>query len=203
MRFAVRLLAAAALASSATAATLVRDLGQGLSYFRVHALPADLPSAGPAHPAPCVLDLRFASADDDGSSAMKAWIRFNAAPRTPIFVLVNSGTSSSLLSSLPRGLAGVIILAPESAKLGTDITVQVAPEIDRRAYDALEKGAGVDSLLADYPDKPRADEAFLEKEHIPDSESPDPAADKPRPLVDSMLQRAVQLHRGLVALKRI
>jgi hypothetical protein len=202
----LRLLAVAALAPlacEAAASTLVRDLGQGLSFYRVHALPADLPSTGSAHPTPCVLDLRFATSDEDGASALKAWIRFNASPQTPVFVLENSGTSAALLASLARGVPGVIVLAPESAKLGTDITVQVAPEVDRRAYDALEKGASADSLLTDYPDKPRADEAFLEKEHIPDSESPDPAADKPRPLVDVMLQRAVQLHRGLHALKRL
>jgi hypothetical protein len=201
-----RLLAVAALASlacTAAAATLVRDLGQGLSYYRMHALPADLPATGSAHPTPSVLDLRFATSDEDGASALKAWIRFNASAQTPVFVLENSGTSPALLASLARAVPDVIVLAPESAKLGTDITVRVAPEVDRRAYDAMEKGAAADSLLTDYPDKPRADEAYLEKEHIADSESPDPAPDKPRPLVDVMLQRAVQLHRGLLALKRI
>jgi hypothetical protein len=82
----------------------------------------------------------------------------------------------------------------------------VSPEDDRRAYDALEKGADVQSLLSDYPAKPRIDEAYLEKEHIADSDSPEIPTDKPlpaRPLVDAMLQRAVQLHRGLLALKRI
>jgi hypothetical protein len=81
----------------------------------------------------------------------------------------------------------------------------VAPEDDRKAYDALEKGADVRSLLSDYPDKPRIDEAYLEKEHIADSEAPEVPTDKPlppRPTVDALLQRAVQLHRGLLALKR-
>jgi hypothetical protein len=199
------LLAAAlgACAGAASAATLVRDLGQGLFLYRVHELPADLPSPGTARPGPCVVDLRFAKADDDGASVLRAWIKVNASARTPIFVLENSQTSPSLLARMSRVAAGVIVLAPESASLGTDIAVQVAPEVDRRSYDALEKGASIDSLLADYPDKPRVDEAYLEKEHLADSESPDAAADKPRPLVDSMLQRAVQLHRGLAALKRL
>jgi hypothetical protein len=86
------------------------------------------------------------------------------------------------------------------------ISVNVSPEADRRAYDALEKGSDVQSLLSDYPDKPRIDEAYLEKEHIADSDAPDVISDKPpppRPLVDAMLQRAVQLHRGLLALKKI
>jgi len=200
-----RLLATAALAAcacAAPAATLVRDLGQGLEYYRVHELPEDLPSPVAAHPAPCIVDLRFAKADDPSALVLRAWIKVNASPRTPIFVLENAGTSPALLASMSRASAGVIVLAPESAKLGTDVTVRVGPEADRSSYDALEKGASVDSLLLDYPDKPRVDEAYLEKEHIPDSDSPDAAPDKPRPLVDSMLQRAVQLHRGLVALKR-
>jgi len=201
----LRLLAAAlaSWACPAQAATLVRDLGQGLFLFRVHELPQDLPSPISAHPAPCVVDLRFAKSDDEDAAVLRAWVKVNASARAPIFVLENSGTSASLLASMSRASAGVIVLAPESAKLGTDVTVQVAPATDRSAYEALEKGASVDSLLMDYPDKPRVDEAYLEKVHMPDSDSPDPAADKPRPLVDAMLQRAVHLHRGLAALKRL
>ncbi len=84
--------------------------------------------------------------------------------------------------------------------------MRVSPEDDKRAYDALESGASVESLLSDYPDKPRIDEAYLEKEHLSDSDAPDLPTDKPpppKPLVDALLQRAVQLHRGLVALKRV
>ena len=84
--------------------------------------------------------------------------------------------------------------------------MRVAADADRRAYDALEHGASVESLLRDNPEKPRVDEEYLEKEHISDSDAPEVAEGKPSPpppLVDSMLQRAVQLHRGLLALKKI
>jgi hypothetical protein len=193
-------------APGASGATLVRDLGQGLTYFRVHILPGDIPSSLPGPASPCVLDLRYARSDTPAAAAMKAWIRFTASARDPVFVLENSDTSPSLLASIASGSAGVIVLAPESAKLSPDVAVRVAPDTDRRAYDALEKGAPVESLLSDFPDKPRVDEAYLEKEHIADSDSPDSASDKPdppRPLVDAMLQRAVQLHRGLHALKKV
>jgi len=193
-------------APGASGATLVRDLGQGLTYFRVHVLPADIPSSPPGPASPCVLDLRFAKADTPAAAAMKAWIRFTASARDPVFVLENSDTSPSLLAAIAGGSAGIIVLAPESEKLSPDVAVRVAPDTDRRAYDALEKGAPVDLLLSDFPDKARVDEAYLEKEHIPDSDSPDSASDKPdppRPLVDALLQRAVQLHRGLHALKRV
>jgi hypothetical protein len=199
-------LVACAAAPAAWPATLVRDLGQGLTYYRVHQLPQDQPAPASGRPGACVLDLRYAKSDEPDATVLKDWVMFNVSARKPIFILENAQTDPALLAVLPaRGPVGLIILAPGSAKIGPDITVSVAPEADRQAYDALERGADVSSLLADYPDKPRVDEAYLEKEHIPDSESPDLPTDKPlppRPLVDAMLQRAVQLHRGLVALKK-
>jgi hypothetical protein len=205
-----RLLAAAAalaLATAAPAAALVRDLGQGLSYYRVHELPSDLPSPPSGRPGACVLDLRFAKADELAASALRAWVRFNVSPHTPVFIIENASTSPSLIAALAGGgPPGLVVLAPASATLNPDIAVPVAGEKDLRAYDALEKGAPVQSLLSDNPDKARIDEAYLDKEHIPDGEAPDAAAGKPSPpgpLVDAMLQRAVQLYRGLIALKRI
>ena len=209
MKVNLRLLAAAAacaLADTATAATQARDLGQGLSYYRVHELPSDLPSPPSGRPGPCVLDLRFAKSNETGASAMMAWVRFNVSPRTPIFVLENAATSPSLLASLPgNGPPGLIVLAPASAGLGPDIAVRVAADADQRAYDALEKGAPVQSLLSDNPAKPRVDEEYLEREHLSDSEAPEASENRPSPpspLVDAVLQRAVQLHRGLLALKK-
>jgi hypothetical protein len=206
----LRLLAAAtgcALAPPAPAAALVRDLGQGLTYYRVHELPADLPSPPSGRPGPCVLDLRFAKADDLAASALRAWVRFNVSPRTPIFVLENKATSHSLRTDLAgNGPPGMIVVAPASEGLGPDIAVPVAKGADRLAYDALEKGAPLQSLLADNPDKPRVDEAYLKKEHLSDGDVPEAITDRPLPpgpLVDAMLQRAIQMHRGLLALKRI
>jgi hypothetical protein len=199
------LLAAAlvSLAPAVPAATLVRDLGLGLTYYRVHSLPEDVPTAALTHAGPSVLDLRFTSADDAGAAVLRAWVKFNASAKAPVFILENAGTSPALLAAMARGAGGTIILAPEDSGLRSDVQVRVPADTDRKAYDALEKGANVDALLADYPDKPRADEEYLEKEHLADSDNPDPEADKPRPLVDRMLQRAYQLHRGLLALKRI
>ena len=124
-----------------------------------------------------------------------------------MFVLENSATSPALLADFPgAGSASVIILAPSSAKLAPDFGVQVSADADRRAYDAVEKGAPIASLLKDNPEKPRLDEAYLEKEHLADTEVPDIESDKPSPpspLVDAVLQRALQLQRGLLALKKI
>jgi hypothetical protein len=183
-------------------------VGQGLLYYRVRELPQDLPTTPAAgRPGACVLDLRFAKAGETEAKTLRAWVKFNVSTRTPIFVLENSSTAASLLAALPgNGPSGLIVLAPAAPGASPDIAVRVSADDDKRAYDALEAGAAVESLLRDYPDKPRVDEAYLEKEHIADSEAPDLPTDKPlppKPLVDAMLQRAVQLHRGLLALKRL
>jgi hypothetical protein len=199
--------AALAGAAAAHAAGPPLDLGRGLSYYRVHGLPSDLPPAPAGRPAPCVLDVRFARADGGGAALLSAWVRFNASAASPVFVLENAQTSPAILAVFPGSGAGdVIVLAPASEKLAPTVEVHVDPAADRRAYDAVEKGAALATLLADNPDKPRIDEAYLEKEHLSDSDAPDIETDKaspPSPLVDSMVQRAVQLHRGLVALRRI
>jgi hypothetical protein len=202
------MIAACAIALSVgTSSAAGINLGGGLSYFRVHELPTDLPSTPAGKPGPCVLDLRFAKSDGASASLLGAWVRFNASPASPVFILENSETSATLLSLFSgNGLGGVIVLAPAAEKLSPTVGVHVDPDTDRRAYDAVEKGAALASLLADNPGKERIDEAYLEKEHIADSDAPDIETDKPSPpspLVDSMLQRAIQLHRGLIALKRI
>lgn len=209
MKFTPRLLAcllcAAALAPFCPAATLVRDLGKGLTYYRVHELPADQPSPQSGRPGACIVDLRYAKSDEPSAATLRAWIKFNVSVHAPVFVLENAQTDPALLAALPgNGQPGLVVLAPVTDNVAPDIAVHVTPEQDRRAYQALEKGADVGTLLRDFPDKPRIDEAYLEKEHISDSDAPDTPEDKtPLPLTDPLLQRAVQLHRGLLALKRI
>ena len=208
MRISTGMVAAAALAAlSAQAAVPQLDLGRGLSYYRVHALPSDLPAAPAGRPGASVLDLRFAKADAPGAALIAAWVKFNASAAAPVFVLENAETSPALLALFAgAGPGGVIVLAPASEKLAPTVAVHVDPAADRKAYDAVEAGAALASLLADNPAKPRIDEAYLEKEHLSDSDAPDVETDKdspPSPLVDAMVQRAVQLHRGLIALKRI
>lgn len=200
-------LAVASLATGLSAATLVRDLGKGLTYYRVHELPTDLPSPQTGRPGACIVDLRYAKADEPSASALRAWVKFNVSVRAPIFVLENALTDPSLLAAMPgSGQPGLVVLAPLTDRVAPDVTVPVSQADDKRAYEALEKGAEIGSLLSDYPDKPRVDEAYLEKEHIADSEAPEVPSEKaapPPPLTDRLLQRAVQLHRGLLALKRI
>jgi hypothetical protein len=193
------------------AAPLERDLGQGLRLFRLHELPGDLPtaSAADAKGPPCVVDVRYAKADDDAAKAFFAWLKFRAKPRAPVFVLVNGDTAGAVLETLTareKG-GGIVVIGAPSRKLEPDIPTRMTGEDERRAYDALEKGTAVGVLLTDNPDKVRNDEASLSRDRLADA-SADTAADAlaPKrvvPPIDTALQRAVHLHRTLLALRKL
>jgi hypothetical protein len=210
------LLALAFVLSVARAAPIATDLGLGLAYHRVHALPADLPSAQTLQGQPCVLDLRYTTGDTAAATALAAWLKFHATARTPVFVLANAGTASALLNVLVKrdAFAGLIVLGAPAPGFTPDLAIAAANE--RTAYDAAETGTPLDQLVTTPVDKPRNDEAKLARER--QAETPTPPAEAevpsptpvtaakpaaPPPLIDLVLQRAVQLHRTLLALKKI
>ena len=189
------------------------DLGQGLSYLRIHSV-ADsattlrqvVPNAGAL-----VLDLRYATANDESAAALKSALADRAA-NAPLFILVGPATPAAL---------GPVISASPALTLGAPgshpapkVTVQTDAATDRRAYDALEAGTALDKLITGKIEKERFDEATLVQEFKngnPEPEpppTPDPTVaptagtpEKPAPLTDRVLQRAVHLHRALLALK--
>lgn len=202
------------------AAPVSRNLGQGLAYHRVHQLPADLPTAEEARRQPCILDLRYVSGKAEEAAALVAWLKFHATTHAPVFVLANSETSAALISVItPRGAgASVVVLGVATATFTPDIALKISAEAERRAYDAFEHGATTDALITENPDKPRNDEAKLAKDRQPDLSAANaedasapavapgesPAKPKtPPPVVDVVLQRAVQLHRALLALRKL
>lgn len=211
MRLRALFVLAVTCAASVAAAPLERDLGQGLRLYRLHALPADLPPPGDAagRPAPCVVDVRYLRADTDAATAFEAWLRFRAKPRVPVFVLANGETSNALLRSLasrPAG-AGIVLIGVPAKNLEPDVAVKTGADEERKAYDALENGASIAALLTDNPDKVRNDEASLSKDRLAEASAgavADAAAPKRTPPpIDATLQRAVHLHRSLIALRKL
>ena len=187
---------------------LERDLGQGLSYHRIHELPADLPTGSGAPLQPSVVDVRYVSASPAAATAFVAWLNFRATTRAPIFILVNGETDRALLASLHRHApeAGILVIGRVAGGFQPDIVVPGSAEDERRSYDAFESGTAVAALLADNPDKVRHDEANIGKERRGEAEgdsSTAAAKERARPPVDAALQRAVQVHRALLALKKI
>ena len=207
------LLIAAVLAlGAARGAPAERDLGLGLKYFRARAVPADLPTSEAARGGPVVLDLRYATGDSAGALALAGRLKFHAGPNNPVFLLANAGTSRRLLAPLasPDAVRGLIILGPAAPSFEPDIPLAVKADADRKCWEAFEHGTPIEALLSDRREKPRDDEALLVREHLSDSalsaDPVDPASAPPAPaapLLDEVLRRAVQLHRTLVALRRL
>lgn len=187
-----------------------RDLGLGLAYHRIHQLPADLPAAEGAKAPPCVVDLRYVRTNAAGARAFFAWLASRASPHTPVFVLANADTDADLLAAR-RGhpvAAGVMWLGIAAKNFQPDVAVQASAENERSAYDAFEKGATMASLLTDNPGKIRYDETSLGKDRRPEPAPPaaGDAAAKEAPALpptDAVLQRAVHVHRGLLALRKL
>jgi len=194
---------------------LEKDLGQGLAYCRVHALPADLPTAPPR--GALVLDLRFAHGDDNAATAFGAWLKLHATVATPVFVLINADTAPSALAyfAAHEPGPGLVTLGPRSSRLETDIVVKTSDRADRAAYEALEHGTALATLLTDPLVKARHDEASIAQERTgpaadeddsdpSDSASAAPSAPAaPPPVIDYVLLRAVHLHRTLLALRHL
>jgi hypothetical protein len=191
---------------AAGAAPLERDLGQGLRLFRLR----DLPAGGePAARTAAVVDLRYAKSDAAGATAFEGWLRFRASRRAPVFVLANPDTAAPLLKVLANRerRPGLVVVGARSRELDPDVAVTVVAESERRAYEALQQGAPLATLITENPDKVRNDEASLSRDRLAEA-SAESAADaanpaRPPPPIDVALRRAIHLHRALLALRKL
>lgn len=178
------------------------DLAPGLSYLRTtdpQAVAAALASGS------VVLDLRAAT---EPVPAVRV-------PRTRVLlVLVSPKTPAATIP-------GAITLGRADPALKTDLAVTTTAEADDQAVAALASGSAPETLIVENTAKPRYDESRLVHEHrngsaeTPSDEaapaaspgetpaSAKPAEPPPKPVVDAVLQRAVHVYRGLVALKKI
>ncbi len=193
-------------------ATELTDLGQGLSYLRIHSIAdseAVLRQAVPGAGA-LVLDLRYATASDESAAALQAALAGHS-PGTPLFILVSPATPAALAPAI--GAPALTLGAPGSVPT-PKVVVQTDDAADRRAYDALDADTPLERLITGKIEKERFDEATLVQEFknghpeaapppLPDPTAPKTAeaSAKPVPPVDRVLQRAVHLHRALLALK--
>ncbi len=226
----VLVLSAGSWTRTAAAKPLILDLGQGLAYHRAHTLPSDLPAASPARPQPVVLDLRYTTGGPDAAITLAAWLKFRALPRTPVFILANTETSPAIRAAFAdrEDTPGLIVLGLNAPDFTPDLALTANSATERRAYDALTQNDAVTTLINPPLTKTRNDEAALAAEWNPDRTAPnssaanlhpsdqskrtitkslitpgDPTTSTPPPLIDAVLQRAVHLHRALLALRQI
>ena len=213
----------ASLYAATTPADRTHDLGQGLAYLRPATTEKSdtlsllkTPATGSV-----VLDLRYFSSGENADAWLAA-IKAFAAPKRICIVLVSPETSPALLSGLVGGLPGCITVGRNSPALGVNISVDTTAETDHQAWESIGQGKELAKLLTENADKPRYDEAVLAKEYADEvNGNAPPSADgadasspavktkptkgliPPAPLIDAVLQRAVHIHRGLLALRKL
>jgi hypothetical protein len=211
-------------------AALEKDLGQALAYFRVTDGRADISTAVAAieHYPALVLDLRSVAVGDGLAPAIQSALSKAPALHAVRIVLINSTTAPELIAAINDSLLHVVTIGPRSPALAPDIAVATTDEDDHRAFTALANGTALEKLITDNHDKRRYDEAKLVQDHAngitpPNSVLPADAEDdsvatdldavkkpsasdkkdEPAPVTDLVLERAVQLHRSLLALKKL
>lgn len=211
-------------------AAIEKDLGQALFFLRITDARAEqsIMTDTVGSRAALILDLRGLACEIDFVTLLHTALAKPPAPHTVRIVLVNSATDPAIVAALEDdALLSVITLSPRSPNLTADIQVATSADEERKALDALSNGTPLEKLIADAHDKRRYDEAKLVHDHAngvtpSDEELPADAEDDtitteptsgkknsgaekkavqlPRDLV---LERAVQLHRALLALKKL
>jgi hypothetical protein len=206
-------LAAALHAADATTAAFTASLGKELGYIR-------LPDASVIanFESTQVVDLRFTDALEESAEGLARHLQTAAQSGATLFLLVNSATDPLLrreLASVQGTVRSLLFIGPTTPELAPEIATTPDLEEERRACDAIAAGTSPIELIKEELEKRRFDEAELVRTRNSGGarESTDgteaetqPASDaepKPSPLKDLSLQRAVFLHRALIALGRI
>ncbi len=192
------------------------DLGRGLRFVQfAAATPAQADIERARTSAALVIDLRLA---DDSPANAERLPQLCAEPGDrPVFLLVGEQTPPALLRALPPR-PRLLMLAAEKSGLPAGLSVSVDPLQDLRAAEAIAAGRPPAELFAPRIEKARFDEARLTENHAngfhelarpradlrsADAEVGGTDTEKDPPLEDVLLQRAVFLHRALLALGRI
>ncbi len=195
--------------SASVRASEPTDLGQGLTYLRINSLiksAQDL-RAALLRPAPLVLDLRYTTDEPGAADALR---ELNSQPAKPkLYVLVSPATPAAVAAILTASSTPLVTLGVKDSIPTAQVIVAQTAEADRAAYDAFESGTPLDQLISGKIEKERFDEASLVHEFKngnhdaqPPEAGPAKPGDSPRPPIDRVLQRAVHLHRALLALRR-
>jgi len=192
------------------------DLGRGLHYLQLAASTSDTAFAAALAAPALVLDLRLAPTDPAAESRLRELLSRSDATR-PLFILLGPDTPAALRPTVPSG-PGVLTLAGKDAGSVTSVAIDVDPARDRAAAEALAAGRPPRELVEEKIEKTRYDEEHLAHNraigHRDDVTDGSPAPAKPGtaaqpamptspPLQDVLLQRALFIHRGLLALGRI
>lgn len=209
---------------AATAEPVPSDLGSNLAYIRIHSL-ADSASALQSALAPkhaCVLDLRHVVSTEESVGSLRAALAAHSGDAA-LYILISPSTPADVIDAVNTTPGPYVTLGVANPNLPPKVTVNATTEEDRQAYDAFESGTPITDLISGKIEKERYDEATLVQEfkngdtNPPELLTPDPTKPKTEttggkpsestapaaaPLRDKVLQRALNLHQALLALRR-
>lgn len=190
------------------------DLGRGLRYLRLGTGAVDESALAAALAAPAlVLDLRLATGAAAGEETVRR-LRSGRDAGHPLFVLFGADTPAALRALLTAA-PGLVTLAAQDSGGAATLLIAVAPAADHAAAEALAAGRPPRELVEEKIEKTRFDEARLAQNHANGQSDAAPGAissgsgkdaqpaEAAAPLQDLLLQRAIFLHRALLALGRI
>lgn len=191
------------------------ELIPGLTYLRITHYTADSAHLAAALSAnrPLIVDVRYSPAESAADFPFEALLGQRAPEATAaLYFLVSPETPAALASVLRTLPRGAVTLGIEGAQPAPGVIIAQAADVDRRAHDAWSEKIPLAALITGKIGKERFDEAALVKE-FRNGGSPaappaivDPATAKDGErvpvLTDRVLQRAVHLHRALLALKQ-
>ena len=196
------------IASFAGAADVV-DLDGGLAYVRIPTSSEAVPKLEQA----TLIDLRFLQFPAEAEATE---LRRALAQSGPLrLVIYDQDAAPALTDLLRRRAPEVLTLAPPGANPAPDFEFAVDRDANRNVYLALENGASVEDVTNTSPPKRRLDEAALVQARRNGS-APEPAAIPPtanedaagtaeaaaaQPPADRLLERAIQIARGVLALQ--
>ncbi|HLP02575.1 MAG TPA: hypothetical protein VK163_11175 [Opitutaceae bacterium] len=196
----------------AAAPTDPADLGRGLRYLRLGAPDDDASFAAANAAAALVVDLRESTPGDRGATRLRELLARRDAAR-PLLFLLGTATPNDLRAIVPRDTAGVLTIATKASGIPAEVIVEIDAAQERAALEAHTAGRPARELIETKIEKQRFDEARLAHDHAngarerdatpvakPDAKPTEPAS---APLQDVLLQRAVAIHRALLALGRI
>jgi hypothetical protein len=192
------------------------DLAPDLGYLRVTGLDHGLADIGAALAVDraLVLDLRYPQMG--GATAAQVYQALaRRQSHAPLFVLVSPATPALLAEALAAAPVKFVTLGVADSVPAPQVVVTQTAAADRAAYDALAAGADLAALVSGKVVKERYDEAALMSDFRNGNTDaqppppPDPTKEKtgtaapanPAPPVDRVLQRALHLHRALLAVQ--
>ena len=146
-------------------ATELTDLGEGLSYWRIPAIDESAKglTAAIRERKFLVLDLRHANTTADSAELLRTALNARTV-KPPVFILVGPATPTAIGETLMSAAGKCLTFGIKESAPMPQVIIDQPAATDRLAYEALDSGQPLASLISGKIGKDRFDEAALMKE---------------------------------------